>query len=110
MAGQPPVLRLMNPLGHGSQVSFQLIRLLLTPLFKSQLLLSNSHLPFAHFSLPCLLSVASPEALDSPDPSLLAFTSCALCCLCLTLFRIFCSQCGVSGRGQRTGCTESNIQ
>lgn len=81
MAGQPPVLCLMNPLGQGWQVSFQLIWLLLTPLFKSQLLLSNLHLPLAHFSLLCLLPVASPESLNSPDPSLLAFSSCSLCSL-----------------------------
>ena len=79
MAGQRPVLHSMNPLGHGWQVSFQLIWLLLTPAFKSQLLLSNLHLPLACFSLLCLISVASPEPLDSPDPSFLAFSArCAV--------------------------------
>lgn len=94
-AGQPPVLHFMNPLGHGWQVSLQLIWLLLTPTFKSWLLLSNLHLPLAHFSPLCLTTLASPEPPDSPDPSSLAFSGCTLCSLCLILFHMFCSQRGV---------------
>lgn len=77
------------------QVSFQLVWLLLTPGFKSQLSLSNLHLPLAHFFPLCLMSAASPEPLDSPDPSFLACSGCTLCCLCLILFPMFCSQRGV---------------